>query len=79
MDANSTFTLSGSASITGNWTNGSGGGVYVSGGVFDMKSGTITGNEADTGGGVHVGWSGQFSMYGGSITGNNVKKTPAAA
>lgn len=80
VDNNSTFTLSGSASITGNWTNGSGGGVYVYSGIFDMKSGTITGNKADTsGGGVHVGWSGTFHMSGGSITGNNVKKRTAAA
>ena len=77
VDANSTFTLSGSASITGNRTNGSGGGVYVcSYSKFEMHdNASITGNSAKSqGGGVHVGWIGQFSMYGGSITGNNVEK-----
>ena len=76
VDTYSTFTLSGSASITGNWTNGSGGGVYVrSYSKFEMHdNASITGNSAKSqGGGVHVGWIGQFSMYGGSITGNNVK------
>ena len=70
-----TFTMSNSASITGNTTvsRGNGGGVYISGN-FTMIGGEITGNTAqDTGdgGGVFVNYGGTFNMSGsGSITRN---------
>ena len=70
-----TFTMSNSASITGNMTvsSGNGGGVYISG-QFTMSGGKITGNTAqDTGdgGGVFVNYGGTFRMFGDShITDN---------
>ena len=74
----STFTMSGSAAITGNTastgntTSSYGGGVYVSsGGTFNMASGSITGNTVTGGNGGGVGMGGgTFTMSGGSITGN---------
>ena len=72
---NSTFTMSGSASITNNTAmdnnKGTGGGVSVStGGTFTMSGGTISGNTTDSAdGGVCVA-GGQFTMSGGKITGN---------
>ena len=75
-DANSTFTMSGSASIVGNTAN-NGGGVYVSKGNFKMSGGTIggagegDGNTAQKGGGVYVtGTNSTFTMNNGSIVGN---------
>ena len=68
-----TFTMKGSASITGNKTANDtyGGGVYVSGnGTFNMNDkASITDNTANQGGGVYVS-GGKFNMSGGSITGN---------
>jgi hypothetical protein len=69
-----TFTMYDGA-ISGNITDGSGGGVYIAGGAtFTMGGGTISGNEA-TGGGSHGGGgvfvnSGSFTMNGGTISGN---------
>ena len=80
------FTMSGSASITGN-TAKCGGGVYVDKkGAFTMESGTIggtiggrKGNTANCGGGVYVCGGkavndrGSFTMTNGSITGNTAE------
>ena len=64
------FTMSGSASITGN-TADNGGGVYMIGDQFTMYGGEISGNTATvSGGGVDVS-GGTFTMSGGSIIGNN--------
>ena len=56
-------------------SDGTGCGVYVNGGTFNLYGGKITGNTAakgSEGGGVRV-CDGEFNMYGGSITGNNAK------
>ena len=54
--------------------SGSGTGVEVNGGTFNLYGGTITGNTTDTyGGGVCVS-GGTFNMYGGTISGNNATK-----
>ena len=50
------------------FSDGTGSGVEVNGGIFNMYGGTITDNTADNGG-VCVN-SGAFNMYGGTITGN---------
>ena len=62
---------------TGKITHASGGtgcGVYINGGTFNMYGGSITGNTATDGkgrgGGVYVTSGGAFKMFGGSITGN---------
>ncbi len=71
-----TFTLT-DCKGTGKITHASGGtgcGVYISGGTFNMYGGSITGNTATDGrgrgGGVYVTSGGAFKMFGGSITGN---------
>ena len=69
MMGNGTFRMTGGAiqdcSATGG--NADGGGVYVSGGSFEMFGGTIFAcNAANAGGGVYVS-SGSFEMSGGSI------------
>ena len=71
-----TFTLT-DCKGTGKITHASGGtgcGVYISGGTFNMYGGSITGNTATDGrgrgGGVYVtSGGGAFKMFGGSITG----------
>ena len=80
---NGTFTMSGSAVISGNRASGSssssssGGGVYVStDGAFTMEGGTIGGpdkasaNSSEFGGGVCIS-GGTFTMSDGSILRNN--------
>jgi len=62
-------------SISGNSSNGGGGGISVDGGAFTMNGGKITGNSAtgtatNTGGGGVRFSSGSFIMYGGVISGN---------
>jgi hypothetical protein len=59
------------AVIKGNVNTGSksGGGVYITGGTFDMYGGSIESNSAGTGGGVHVD-DADFNMRGGTIKGN---------
>ena len=62
---------------TGKITHASGGtgcGVYISGGTFEMYGGSITGNTTGNtnGGGVYVNSYGNFTMTGGSISDNNV-------
>ena len=62
--------------ITGGYTNGTGGGVWVrSTGSFTLAGGTVTGNTAvNVGGGVYLSGSGaSFAMTGGAITGNTAK------
>lgn len=64
-DSNNALTLTG-GTIRG-FTATDGGGVYVSGGSFEMSGGTISAcNAANAGGGVYVS-SGSFEMSGGSI------------
>lgn len=64
-DSNNALTLTG-GTIRG-FTATDGGGVYVSGGSFEMSGGTISAcNAANAGGGVYVS-SGTFEMSGGSI------------
>ena len=74
VEADSTLTLTDCKGNTGKGKvkhtgDGSGSGVEVNGGTFNMYGGTITDNTADNGGGVCVN-SGAFNMYGGTITGN---------
>jgi hypothetical protein len=59
-----TFYMEGNAKVTDNL----GGGVYVYGGTFTMKSGTISGN---SGGGVRN-ENGTFTMQGGTISSNTI-------
>lgn len=66
---NGTFHMTGGAIRNCSATGGKadGGGVYVSGGSFEMSDGTISAcNAANAGGGVYV-LSGSFEMSGGSI------------
>lgn len=64
-DSNNALTLTG-GTIRG-FTATDGGGVYVSGGSFEMSGGTISAcNATNAGGGVYVS-SGSFEMSGGSI------------
>lgn len=64
-DSNNALTLAG-GTIRG-FTATDGGGVYASGGSFEMSDGTISAcNAANAGGGVYVS-SGSFKMSGGSI------------
>ena len=64
-DSNNALTLAG-GTIRG-FTATDGGGVYVSGGSFEMSGGTISAcNATNAGGGVYVS-SGSFKMSGGSI------------
>ena len=74
-DSRSKFTMT-DGSITGNTATGNGGGVYVTGGTFDMTDGTIGGtgtgdaNTATNGGGVYV-EGGEFTMNGGTTSVSN--------
>ena len=53
------------------YRTGSGSGVQVNSGTFNLYGGTITGNKATKGGGVYVtGTGSKFNMYGGTITDN---------
>ena len=66
----------GAGKITGGWTDGTGGGVWVrAGGLFTLAGGMIDGNTASNiGGGVYLsGSGGKFIMTGGLITGNTAK------
>ena len=56
------------------YRTGSGTGVQVNSGTFNLYGGTITGNTAEYGGGVYVNNGGTFNMYGGTISGNNATK-----
>ena len=66
------FSMSGTAAITGNDGGNNGGGVYFGGSTFTMSGGSISGgNHASTGGGVYVKSGAVFTMTGGTITGNS--------
>ena len=67
-----TLVMNADSSITGNSTNGFGGGVYIKeNGTFTMNGGVISGNTAMGGGGVNVS-EGTFTLNGGDISGNTV-------
>ena len=51
------------------FSDGTGSGVEVNGGTFNLYGGSITKNKAAKGGGVYM-TSGTVNMYGGEITGN---------
>jgi len=63
--------------VSTNYTDNCGSGVYVGGGTFTMNGGEISGNTVSSdysnnyGGGVYVGW-GTSTMNGGVISGNTV-------
>lgn len=57
------------ASDNGSYNLGSGGGVCVDGGTFNLDGGRISGNSVKYGGGVYVN-SGTFTVTGGEISGN---------
>ncbi|MDR0443591.1 MAG: hypothetical protein LBH44_09315 [Treponema sp.] len=82
---NSTFTMNGNASVSGNFALGSGnvtftygGGVHIAGGsTFTMNgNASVSGNFAkdgssnNFGGGVYIGDGSAFNMYGGTIENN---------
>ena len=54
------------------FSDGTGSGVEVKEGTFDMYGGEITGNSASNGGGVYVWGGSKFDLYGGKISGNKV-------
>ena len=65
-----TFTMSGTAEISGNTAKHNGGGVCIYDSTFTMTGGTISGNTATTyGGGVWFGGT-TFTMSAGEISGN---------
>ncbi len=66
-----TLTIEGTGSITGGYSAGNGGGIFVtSSGVLNFKSGKITGNKAKAnGGGIYYG-SGEVNISGGEISNN---------
>ena len=70
VDNGGTLIMDRGARVTGNI---GGGGVNLSGGVFDMHGGTISGNRGGAGGfgGVNVGYGARFYMHGGTISGNH--------
>lgn len=71
-NSSSSLTLE-SGNISGNVSDGLGGGVHIGAGCsFTMKGGKIDSNKvtASSGGGVAVNFSGTFIMSGGIITGN---------
>jgi len=65
--------------ITGFNSESSGGGVFISGGTFNMSGGKISGNtyrgSGNGGGGVCIS-SGTFNMSGGEISGNTTTYSP---
>jgi hypothetical protein len=61
--------LNAGAKITGNATSGTGGGVQVSAGLFELAGGAVSGNTAGGGGGVFM-EGGTFEMNGGSVNSN---------
>jgi len=62
---NTSFTMTGNASLTDNANYGAAGGLRVEDGTFTMNGGTISGNSY---GGVYI--DGTFIMNGGNISGN---------
>ena len=80
VSGDATFTMEGGKISNNKLTEGTnyptkiGGGVYVNGGVFNMKDGEICDNSACVGGGVYM-YGGSFTMGGGTISGNSVTST----
>ena len=74
VGSNATFNMN-SGRITncdvGTDANHVGGGVYVSGGIFNMSGGVIDGNTAVSGGGVYLTKKAQFAMSGNAVIINN--------
>ncbi len=74
VGSNATFNMN-SGRITncdvGTEANHVGGGVYVSGGIFNMSGGVIDGNTAVSGGGVYLTEKAQFAMSGNAVIINN--------
>lgn len=67
----STTEVSNQGKITGGYTWGEGGGVFINSGTFTMQSGAISGNSAGFGGGVSTYGGGTFTLNGGVISGNS--------
>ena len=65
--------VSGGLETRGDGKTRVGGGVFVNGGTFNLKSGTITGNTAERGGGIFVNKGAIFNMTGGKIDNNSTK------
>jgi len=66
-----TFTMNGTAIISGNTATRDGGGVFLLHGTFTMENGEIFGNTSNSyGGGVYVTSEEAFTMYGGKISDN---------
>jgi len=65
------FIMNGGKVMGNTATDGTGGGVYVSG-TFTMNDGEVSGNTANSGGGVYVAGNngGTFNMNGGKVSGN---------
>ena len=76
VDTHGTFNMSGTASITNNTAKNGGGGVYVSGGTFNMSGGSITGNDSN---GVYV-WGGNatFTVSGAATVKGNTRAGAAS-
>ncbi|MBO4927577.1 MAG: hypothetical protein J5379_04935 [Clostridiales bacterium] len=68
---NGSVTING-GTISGNYAQNIGGGVYISGSgsSFTLSSGTITGNTSRNGGGIGESSPGSITITGGSVTGN---------
>lgn len=81
VNSGGTLMMKAGSKITGNTMNspsGNGGGVYVAGGTFTMKSGAISGNTSFSGGGVYVSSSSNsrfIKMPGAVIYGSNADST----
>jgi hypothetical protein len=58
------------ASITNNLSGNFGGGVFITGGKFQMEGGEISGNHALNGGGISLHGGATFEMSGGAVTAN---------
>ena len=69
VNSGAVLTMKGTSKITGNTSTNNGGGVYISGGIFNMSGGNIINNTAPEGGGVCN--AGTFNMTGGNITNNH--------
>jgi hypothetical protein len=72
--AGTSFTMSGTAKISGNnpTVSTNGGGVCVAAGTFEMSDAAeISGSRASNGGGVYVFDGGAFTMTGGTISGHS--------
>lgn len=80
VNSNATFNMN-SGRITGcdvgTEDKRNGGGVYVTGGIFNMSGGFIDGNNAENGGGVYLDNQTKFTMSGNAVIINNESKAVA--